>query len=146
MLIVVHSVVDVITNSSTTIYTMADETSIEAIKTLVNLLLEAADSDWKADDLFEFKLEYDQLAVDAWRYTKLYEEGILSETDNWKTQDKIYAECEANPPDWWNDYEPDSYYYSRYVVVTAKDEPHIDAAKALSELHRIFPQEAIRDG
>ena len=53
----IHSLVDVITNSSSVTYVMADEGSIEALKNLINLLLPEGQ---KADDLFEFSLKKDE--------------------------------------------------------------------------------------
>jgi hypothetical protein len=52
----VHSVVDVITNSSTVIYTQASEGTISSIKEMINALLALGESDLTADDLFEFEL------------------------------------------------------------------------------------------
>ena len=52
----VHSVVDIITNSSTTVYTMADEGTIKAVKEMVNALLAIGESKLTADDLFTFTL------------------------------------------------------------------------------------------
>ena len=56
----VHSVVDVITNSSTVIYTQATEGTISAIKEMVNALLELGESKLRADDLFEFELYWER--------------------------------------------------------------------------------------
>ncbi len=55
----IHSFIDVITNSSTEIYVRADESTVGAVKELVDVLLAAAGSDKKADDLFDFKLVRD---------------------------------------------------------------------------------------
>jgi hypothetical protein len=52
----IHSVVDVITNSSTTIYTQADEGTISSVKDMVNALLKIGGSELTADDLFTFSL------------------------------------------------------------------------------------------
>lgn len=52
----VHSVVDVITNSSTVIYTRADEGTISSLKDMINALLKIGNSELTADDLFEFSL------------------------------------------------------------------------------------------
>ena len=40
MILTIHSVVDVITNSSTVIYTIASKSTIDAIKKLINGLLD----------------------------------------------------------------------------------------------------------
>ena len=51
-----HSFVDLITNSSTEIFVEASQSTIDAVKEVVDNLLEVAGSDLKADDLFEFEL------------------------------------------------------------------------------------------
>lgn len=53
----VHSVVDVITNSSSVIYTEARSTSIQIMKQLINEILSIGESSKTADDLFEFSLQ-----------------------------------------------------------------------------------------
>lgn len=52
----IHSIVDVITNSSTVIFTMAGPGSIKTTKELIDSLLAIGGSDLIADDLFEFSL------------------------------------------------------------------------------------------
>lgn len=56
----VHSVVDVITNSSTVIYTQADEGTIKSLKEMINALLKIGGSELTADDLFTFELDADE--------------------------------------------------------------------------------------
>lgn len=60
LVIKVHSIVDVITNSSTVIYTQADEGTIKSVKELINALLAIGKSELTADDLFEFSLDDDE--------------------------------------------------------------------------------------
>ena len=55
----VHSVVQIITNSSTVIYTQADEGTIISLKEMVNALLKIGGSELTADDLFTFELDSD---------------------------------------------------------------------------------------
>jgi len=52
----IQSAVDVITNSSTSIYTIAGDWTLETIRNIINTTLEIGGSELKADDLFEFKL------------------------------------------------------------------------------------------
>jgi NifB/MoaA-like Fe-S oxidoreductase len=56
MIINLHSFVDVITNSSTVIYTGVQENAIEAMKGIINEILRAAESHKTADDLFEISV------------------------------------------------------------------------------------------
>lgn len=57
MRIPVHSIVDVITNSSTVIYTEAHSNTVEMAKTLFSEILEAAGSPLTADDVFDFSTQ-----------------------------------------------------------------------------------------
>ena len=52
----IHSIVEVITNSSTEIYTMIKEKSAEYIKEFINKILSIAESNVTADDLFDIRL------------------------------------------------------------------------------------------
>ena len=52
----IHSFVDLITNSSTEIYVEATESTVSAIKELVNSLLKAGGSTLTCDDLFTISL------------------------------------------------------------------------------------------
>jgi len=52
----VHSIVDLITNSSTEIYVYAGDYTLKSVKELIDSLLEIGGSIKKADDLFTFEL------------------------------------------------------------------------------------------
>ena len=64
MVVRLQSVIDVITNSSTSIYVAAGDWTLNAIKDIINTSLEIAGSDLKADDLFTFELG----APSYWEY------------------------------------------------------------------------------
>ncbi len=55
----VHSFIDVITNSSTEIYMKTHDGSVKYLKEFINTLMIAAESDKKADDLFDFDVQLD---------------------------------------------------------------------------------------
>lgn len=58
-----HSFVDLITNSSSVVYVNATESTVQAIKDVVNSILKLSNSKLTADDLFEFKIyseKYDE--------------------------------------------------------------------------------------
>jgi len=55
----VHSIIDVITNSSTEIYTCTHGKTIEYMKELLNSVLKAGGSKKTADDLYDFKIKLD---------------------------------------------------------------------------------------
>lgn len=56
-LIPVHSIVDVITNSSSVIYTEAHGNSVALCKKIINAILTAAGSTKTADDLFDISVQ-----------------------------------------------------------------------------------------
>ena len=56
LIIPLHSFVDVITNSSTVIYTGVQENAIDAMKGIINEVLRAAGSEKTSDDLFEISV------------------------------------------------------------------------------------------
>lgn len=74
-----HSVVDVITNSSTVIYSQADEGTITSVKDLVNALLKIGGSELTADDLFEFKLDSEDKNYEGYQDVALI---VTVKTDN----------------------------------------------------------------
>ena len=57
----IHSVVDLITNSSTVIYTQAHEGTIKTVKEIINIILKLGGNETlTADDLFTFALEKEE--------------------------------------------------------------------------------------
>lgn len=60
MKVKIHSMVDVITNSSTVIYVQNHGKTIELAKALINDILKVAGNEKTADDLFEFKARANQ--------------------------------------------------------------------------------------
>lgn len=57
LVIKIQSISDVITNSSTEIYTICTEHTLDRLKEIVNSILKITDSTLTADDLFTFELE-----------------------------------------------------------------------------------------
>ena len=57
-----HSLIDVITNSSTEIFTTTSRSAISDLKDLINMMLREAGVDKTADDLYEFKEDFDDYA------------------------------------------------------------------------------------
>lgn len=60
MVIYFQSISDIITNSSSEVFTVYDESSINSVKTLVNSILKAGGSHYKFDDLFTAELVIDK--------------------------------------------------------------------------------------
>jgi len=57
LVIPIHSVIDVITNSSTEIFTNASKNAPKVFKELIDSILKIAGSDKTSDDLFEFTVK-----------------------------------------------------------------------------------------
>jgi hypothetical protein len=76
-----HSIIDVITNSSTEIYTFTNSSAIEKSYELLNEILKIADSDKKAEDLFEIYIipnDWDNII----NYFNKYYEDEFEKCDN----------------------------------------------------------------
>lgn len=147
----IHSVVDVITNSSTTIYTMAGAGTIKTIKLMVDSILTIAGSDLKAEDMFDFELEV--AGEGDFRWDKWYSETPEVQDLKWDDRRAAYDEYVKGikesgvEPDWWSEYEGSDYSYEDvYLHVTAKLENYDAAAKILDNLSDLFSHEAERDG
>lgn len=143
----IHSMVDVITNSSSVTYVTAGSGSITKVKELVNNLLTFSDSDKKADDLFDFKLEPDEDEVKDARMNELKNEY----DGDWKELKEIYEEIEKGEreiPEWWDTCFENKEYSNTYIRVRAKvnDKNVEQCAKILSNLNNLFDYESSYDG
>lgn len=126
----IHSVVDVITNSSTVIYTNCDDSHIGFAKQMVDMILKEAGSDKTADDLFTFKLALTSDAIerlienDDFIEKYGYEDGDddLTWEENAARIDKFFADNDI-------DYEAakefldggDRYSSNTEITITTKD-------------------------
>lgn len=122
--VIVQSVSDIITNSSSEVFMVYNDQSFKQIKELVNAILSInSDNKYTFDDLFEVKAHLD-------------EEWFLEE----------YPEYEGIPYDELiekarqidEDNCGEGYPYVNGYVVTAKNNKHEDIASKLSNLDRIF--------
>jgi hypothetical protein len=148
----VHSVVDVITNSSTCIYTQATAGSIQSVKDIINSLLALGETDLTADDLFDIKITSDEL-IDQ-RKEMLGDRGTLDEylgrEISWNDDDfdakidELYDKIEAGEyekPDFWDKgYGDYGFEGDSKITVTAKidNSDAKTAAKLLSRLDGLF--------
>lgn len=117
---------DVITNSSSEVYTIYDEHGIKAIKALVDAILKAGGSDKTCDDLFDIKLDFDKDNVmDYW----------MDDHDNENpTREELL--------DFAKDFDNDNYGESTPLIdgisVTPKDNDNVSAAGLLASIGEIF--------
>lgn len=56
----IHSFVDVITNSSTSVYQIADSSSVRYVADIINTVLSLGESNKTCDDLFKVELDFSQ--------------------------------------------------------------------------------------
>lgn len=150
----VHSVVDVITNSSTTIYTQATEATVKSFRNLINAILDIAGSTVRADDMFIFRLVPDMYRlIDA-----MEESGEYDDADWYKElpsdysmrrniiEKKIIEIITENPAvEWYADLVRESECDINLVVI-AKDEKSEAAAKIMSALVDTIHSDESYDG
>ncbi len=143
IIIPVHSFVDLITNSSSEVYVMADEGTISAIKDIINHLLKIGGGTQSADDIFEFDLitrvsSFNSITPAG--YEKY--DAMISK----KEFEALKAKGEfADDPEF--EKECDGYSYQEtFVRVTAKDPSNAEVAKLLSNLDDLFQLEASYNG
>lgn len=115
----VHSLVDLITNSSTQVYVEATESSIKALRELISAILLMGGSNKTCDDLFSIELN----PTDIKRYTPTEDGGDGGGNDNG--------------------------YKDIGILVKSRDTTSPEgqaAAKVLSHLDGLFNIEACHDG
>ena len=165
-----HSVVDVITNSSTVIYTYQDG-SVKPAKELINEMLKLFNvTDKTADDLFYFGV-----FAEEGRYMERlicpeeYDIDNLPEdcpkvTGSWKTEEyknsqallenwfhniqKLILTGEMKKPSWMEDIETDDEYWNpdSYLTLLPKDEKYVEFGNKIKALLNSVSADGGRDG
>ena len=154
-----HSVIDVITNSSTEIYSWYDS-SVSVCKEMINEFLKAFELAGVSDDYFKITAEYD-----SYVYTEYFGELSEEELENIPEEERLpedlmnkdfenWREDLAEKgiyPKWFKDAEEreDSYNYmtpENEFIITAKDEKYNGVADKIYEFLKSPNQEATRNG
>lgn len=117
----IQSVSDIITNSSTEVFMVYDESAFKSIKEIVNAILESTGFEQRFDDLFEIKAIVSEGFVDDYPDYKGYPEDQIIEAARRIDEDNY---------DGWP-------YVNSYEVV-AKDVKNAKLAKVLSGFDTIF--------
>lgn len=86
----IHSIVDVITNSSTEIFSLPHKGTVNIIKDMINEILKEVGSDKTADDLFDIKI-----LVPDYDSDDPYENYIEATDDNFYENSET-SECEIS--------------------------------------------------
>lgn len=170
-----HSIVDVITNSSTVIYTQAKEGSIETVKEIINSLLKLGGSDKTSDDLFDIKITSEEL-IDEQKEMLRYGDDFYgygngkntksefekytgrefnySNDEDKKTLDELWSKIdlgEIEAPSWWErgtSYVSDKHQCNTEITVIPKvdDKQAKLVASLLSTLQDLFVSEERYNG
>lgn len=150
----VHSVTDVITNSSTTIYTRVAEGAIEMMNKLIyDLTGEATDQRFtiRATSLLEGNPDW--LDDQRWEYMRdlpvrepfrsALHSPVVADLEE-EAQEKLFSHLKENNPPWWFDWvelgvsEEEMEFGDTYIEVKALNESDAGAAEVLSNLHKLF--------
>jgi len=166
----VHSVVDVITNSSSVIYTEATTNAVSTMKEIINSILKLAGSEKTAEDLYDISIQklpagglVDWLLCEGHDLIDDGEENvptniveIVKQTDSLESKDymtrRTFAEQliqthEAELLTYFTTLSEDDYYYDRpmfldNLVIKTKD--GVDTTFALKILSMFYSYEGER--
>jgi hypothetical protein len=126
----IHSIIDVITNSSTEIYCSYDKQSVESAKSIINTILKIAGAEKTADDYFDIYLWIDKWALIDIKSQMLKEDYTEEEIDKLIAEkNKIILK-----------YASDS---SMRLIIATKDGAE---SNMLTKMWDIFNAEAVYDG
>jgi len=143
MKVLIHSVSDAITNSSTTIYMWASSDAIANTKKFFNQILKAVGIEKTADELFNFKIQ--QPDMDYYDFEERYLDEYPDETEtDAKVAYEKAKEDDAAKPEWWSNRSYSDWPSESKVIVTAKD--NSISLDMLSYFNSIFEMDAERDG
>ena len=153
-----HSIVDLITNSSTVIFTYS-EGSLDAVKALIDEIIKVFSSDISqykgltVDDLFYFGIFLDDVDL----YSEYWEDNKDELNDDFKYPEDIEQYIDdiltekIIKPQWMISTENaeiccEYYKANNSLYIKAKDEQHIELANKLLKYLYSTSHEATRDG
>ena len=143
-MLIINSITDVITNSSTSVFVVHRESDIDSIKELVNAIL-SINGNYTFDDLFNIEMVIDLWCVEHYLDDlvdgfdeKLSEECIEDVLDSYSLEKK-----NALISTLWELIDRDNYndsYQSPYegIMVTPKKDVAKEAAKLISNISNMF--------
>lgn len=129
MIVYVQSITDVVTNSSSEIFTVYSEASMEQVKEVVNAILKLGTSGNTFDDLFECELIVDPDAKEEYnQYVRTAKGPVESLQEFVRNHDSCCI-----------DYQEGYLYNWGYKIYPKKSDPDVSkAAELLSKLDAIF--------
>lgn len=122
--LLIQSISDIITNSSTEVFMVYDKRAFDDIKDLVNAILNInKDNEYTFDDLFEIKESFDkeEFLYQYPQYKSLKDDEIIEKAH--EIDDENYRE---------------GYPYVNGYIVKAKNPKNKEVAEKLSNINRIF--------
>lgn len=122
--LLIQSISDIITNSSTEVFMVYDKRAFDDIKDLVNAILNInKDNEYTFDDLFEIKESFDkeEFLYQYPQYKSLKDDEIIEKAH--EIDDENYG---------------DGYPYVNGYIVKAKNPKNKEVAEKLSNINRIF--------
>lgn len=148
MTINIQSVSDIITNSSTEVFTMYRSSDINTIKNIVNAIL-AINSDVTFDDLFKIEMHIsDTVFQYLWENSEQIQKEFPNEDDFYDYLETLPVEKLSRYENIWDDVYPyDSYvsFYDGYTVSikdgVEKTTIYEQAVKAINTFDSIFDHE-----
>lgn len=143
----VKSKIDVITNSSTEVYLIADQSSIRSIKNLVNEFLKlGGKKDLDFDDLFDVEINFAEWLAEEyycegwWKEEKEFKSWKLDKELDWDDltleQKKEWARTMGDPVD-----DSRGPFFGAGLTFTAKDPEYSSLADLLNNIENIYSPE-----
>lgn len=167
-MIIIQSYIDLITNSSTSVFQWAN--NIDGVKEIINAVLKSAGSDLTCDDLFDITVHYNVDLGDALDYYHDLADGIIQENSDehpvlkqlledyddcnnptklQELEEEIYKylveNCGAETLDEYaKNYNDDSndYMYSSYYSIEAKNSENEKYANIIHKINYLFEYDA----
>ena len=142
MSMIINSITDVITNSSTSVFVVHRESDIDSIKELVNAIL-SINGNYTFDDLFEISLELDMYTIERYLDDLSEEFNDLKNDNNWDKILESYSKEKLSKltDELWELIDNDYYWKGspyEYIKVTAKNSEHKHIANLISSIDNIF--------
>lgn len=135
----IQSFVDVITNSSTSIYTFYDQDGINTIKDCLNNIIHVFDPNANIDDVLDIKLTYSSDFLDWLDENKneLFSEDESNEELLLNYSDRLEELAENYCENWY-----DHYAWGYDIEVTAKDPKYEHLVSCILNVIEPFEHEA----
>lgn len=148
MTINIQSVSDIITNSSTEVFTMYRGSDINTIKNIVNAIL-AINSDVTFDDLFKIEMHINDTVFQyLWENSEQIQKEFPNEDDFYDYLETLPVERLSRYEKIWDDVYPDDLYVSFYDGYTVSIKDGVEetaiyeqAVRAINTFDSIFDHE-----